>query len=369
MKPAVAPGDYLDCLVATASFETLWAYYWQSDGILFDEECRLCAGQIADAVAKVREHDASILEVRPESPPETRALDLPAVLQSLANWSKSEARFPVLAGEQSDGAAGDHVFVSVWGLTSVILGNSIQAMGGSKYGMSMLSARQPEYTAGYLRWKAHLPDRILRKVTTHNLLEQMSNAPSIAVIGDTKRSQDLMTYARDSQQFSDRISTFTERIREISDACGGMFDKFTGDGFLVYFNDVLTEKVGLTRTEAFLKFVRTVSEFAGPYFEDWARSVRKQPGQPVGLALGADIGRIDFQDRRNHLIAVGDAIVWASRMASAAGKGNIAVNNLLASELRPQVDVRLEPFAGETKTGEDFLAYRLGCGEIWALSI
>jgi class 3 adenylate cyclase len=369
MKAAVATGDYLDCLVATASFETLWAYYWQSDGILFDEECRRCAGQIADAVAKVREHDPSILALRPESPPETRALELPAVLQSLADWSRSEARFPDIGGDDQESVASDRVFVSVWGLTSVILGNSIEALGGSRYGVSMLSSRQPEYTAGYLRWKAHLPDRILRKVTTHNLLEQMSNATSIAVIGDTKRSQDLMTYARDSQQFSDRISAFTERIREISDACGGMFDKFTGDGFLVYFNDVLTEKVGLSRTQAFLKFVRTVQEFSEPYFEDWARSVRKQPGQPVGLALGADIGRIDFQDRRNHLIAVGDAIVWASRMAAAAGKGNIAVNNLLAAELRSQMDVHLEPFTGETKTGEDFLAYKVEAGEIWALSI
>jgi class 3 adenylate cyclase len=229
----------------------------------------------------------------------------------------------------------------------------------------MLSAQQPEYTAGWLRWKAHLPDRVLRALHGDDILADMSAATSISVIGDIKRSQDLMTYARDSQQFSDRISTFTERIRELSDFYGGMFDKFTGDGFLVYFSEILTAKVGLSYTDAFLYFIREVRDYSVAYFDDWCKAVRKRPAIQVGLALGADIGNIEFQDRRNNLIAVGDAIVWSSRMASSAGAGNILVNNLLAAELRSLPDLSLTAVAAETKTGEDFLAYQLEPGDSW----
>ncbi|MCA9824215.1 MAG: hypothetical protein KC482_02175 [Dehalococcoidia bacterium] len=57
--------DYLDCLVATSSFETIWAYYWQSDGTLFDEQCRQAGQNVVLAVRRVRQH-------RPNGPPRSR---------------------------------------------------------------------------------------------------------------------------------------------------------------------------------------------------------------------------------------------------------------------------------------------------------
>ncbi len=361
------PPDYLDCLVATASFETLWAYYWQSDGSLFDEECRRAAQDVVRAVRRILQHDASILQVRSESPATTvEGPPNASIVDALDEWSMGARRFPHF--DADEGAAtsdSERGFANVWLLTSTLLMNSVEALGGSRYGMSMLSAQQPEYTAGWLRWKAHLPDRVLRTLHGDDILAEMSAATSISVIGDIKRSQDLMTYARDSQQFSDRISTFTERIRELSDAYGGMFDKFTGDGFLVYFSEVLTAKVGLSYTDAFVHFICDVRDYSVAYFDDWCKVVRKRPAVQVGLALGADIGQIEFQDRRNNLIAVGDAIVWSSRMASSAGAGNILVNNLLAAELRSLPDLALTPVAAETKTGEDFLAYHLEPGDSW----
>ena len=79
----------------------------------------------------------------------------------------------------------------------------------------------------------------------------------------------------------------------------------------------------------------------------------------VGLAVGADTGGIDFRNVNYHLSAVGEAIVWASRMASVASANEVAVNNLLVSALEGRPSLRLGPRVGRTKAGEEFLAVAL----------
>ena len=84
--------------------------------------------------------------------------------------------------------------------------------------------------------------------------------------------------------------------------------------------------------------------------------IRKFPATPVGLSMGADVGRVAFRDQDNHLVAVGDVIVWASRMSSVSRAGEVIVNNVLFNRLEGRSNLAFEPRAAHTKTGEEFLA-------------
>jgi len=77
------------------------------------------------------------------------------------------------------------------------------------------------------------------------------------------------------------------------------------------------------------------------------------------LAIGADIGKVSFEDVHAHLIAVGDSIVWASRMASIANSDEAILNNLLFAALDGRTDIKFQCREAKTKAGEPFLAQSL----------
>ncbi|MDX6404990.1 MAG: hypothetical protein QOH70_2445 [Blastocatellia bacterium] len=68
------------------------------------------------------------------------------------------------------------------------------------------------------------------------------------------------------------------------------------------------------------------------------------------------MGIVSFQNLNHHLVAVGDAMVWASRMASCANANETVVNNFFFEALRNTAGVQLQEREGKTKSGEGFLA-------------
>ena len=71
--------------------------------------------------------------------------------------------------------------------------------------------------------------------------------------------------------------------------------------------------------------------------------------------MGADIGMVSFNDVSDNLVAVGDAIVWATRMASAGNASEIIINNELFDALKSDAILAFTDRPGITKTGESFL--------------
>jgi hypothetical protein len=65
---------------------------------------------------------------------------------------------------------------------------------------------------------------------------------------------------------------------------------------------------------------------------------------------------VNFQDVDSHLIAVGDSIIWANRMASAGHAGDVVLNNLLYAELKDHENLEFVPVEAKTKAGETFRA-------------
>lgn len=335
----------IECLALAQGFEVLWAYYVQSDGTLYSEPCRQNALAFLDAYAKLCEVDSQF------SDPEVIGLgedtEVSAIIDELRHWALTPDVTPY-------GNVFHARFIFFVLLASVKV-HILRKLGARHTPIMTVSSQEMEYTSTVLRWRQHFPKKALSK-DPQKLFAEASKCNSIAVVADIRRSQDLMTYAVDHMKFADNLVKFLNSSRAMIDANGGLFDKFTGDGFIAYFNEGICSACGLDYRSAFLSWVDQELEFAIPFFEEWAQQIRKRPMVPVGLSIGADFGAIKFDDIHSHLVAVSDSIVWAARMAAVGGAGELVMNNLLAATLSHSgrtVEVR----DGRTKAGEDFQCY------------
>ena len=96
----------------------------------------------------------------------------------------------------------------------------------------IISSIERLYSPQFIRWDAHIPKDVLYRINDpDDLILNASAFQSIAVVGDIRRSQDLMTYAKDPNDYSNRMEQFITTTRKLINTHGGLFDKFTGDGF------------------------------------------------------------------------------------------------------------------------------------------
>jgi class 3 adenylate cyclase len=212
---------------------------------------------------------------------------------------------------------------------------------------------------GYLPWKGHLPQQYL-DVVDDDFVEELSHTDTIVLVADIRRSQDLMTYSPDVEFFRNQIFEFITKMREIVKSNYGIFDKFTGDGILCYFNDGLCKKIGKDYYRQMIHACREIMEFSTPFFDEWIKHIRKLPPNSSGIALGIDSGTVKFKDMDNHLFAIGDSIVWANRMSSVGKKGEIVLNNIPYHKVREFLpDENFESVDSITKGGESFTAHKL----------
>lgn len=186
-----------------------------------------------------------------------------------------------------------------------------------------------------------------------------SESTTIVAVGDIRSSQDLMTYAVSADDFIDRMRQFVDQARQIIQETGGYFDKFTGDGFIAHFNKDLPncrEDI----LSGFSECVGRLVEFSQGHFSKWTRTIQKHPGKQVGLAIGGDLGRVEFdKPDQEGIIAIGEPIVWASRMCSEAQAHEVMVNNRLYNFFKDTGVDAFKERKGKTKAGESFTAWML----------
>lgn len=341
----------VECLVLAQSFENFWAYYSQSSGQLFRDECKRALLRMLGKYDFICDEEPYYRD--PERLNLGEDFDVDAMVRELREWAENEegSLYPYESWRASS--------FLIFGLMTGIKSNLLTDLDLEEQPHMTHTTAEAEYTANVVRWRGHLPRSALLD-DPQELVNQASNTDTIVLVADIRRSQDLMTYAESSEQFSSLMVKFLRQSRQLLEKHNGFFDKFTGDGFLAYFNEAICKHAGSDYVTEFLDFIAQEQTFAEAHFEDWTGQVRKIPADEVGLALGADSGRVRFQDRGGHLVAVGDPIVWATRMASAAKSGEVLVNNLLYNELTDLEGLDFEKRTGETKTGETFLARALG---------
>jgi len=337
-------GELRDNLTVASKFGMWWTYYQQFDCLSVEAECRHSALDFLHAFDQLVQRDVKIAAYFANRPAEK-------TLAHLREWANDAATTVPSNGSLN--------------LSNVLLFLTIfrsriesQIAAGSSNTDQMVHPDIARRLESYLKWRGHFPRR-KTKENLQELMERACGSATIIVVGDIRRSQDLMTYALNEQDFSRRMVEFISQTRAVLDRHGGFFDKFTGDGFLVYFNEAICESYGMNYLESFLGFVREFTAFSSNHFREWIKFVRKIPGQAVGLAVGADLGRVSFQSLDYHVVAVSQSIVWASRMASAAKAEEVLMNNLLYQALRQREDLAFDGREASTKAGESFMAWKL----------
>jgi class 3 adenylate cyclase len=336
----------MNLLLSILSFETYWAYFSMSSGNVHITDTKAAAKQLLDSLEALRMLDENILDPRKV----IRGVDMQVIdeiFDKLKKWvgGKMDLYKPLIQDKVM-------FFVLFAGQKSYL----IKQLGLAWSPPISFSTGELEYTQRNLRWYPHLPRRSMWEYDKTLDISRLSTSQTVVVYGDIKRSQDLMTYTIGPKRFQEMMIRFLESVRNLFDDNLGIFDKFTGDGFLGYFNEYLCSEQRENFLECFVRFSRQCIETSYLIFNDWKKWVRKLPEEDIMLSIGADAGEIYFGDEKGHLICIGDSIVWAQRMCAAAPAGKIYVNNILASLLKDREGVQLLPVGGKTKTGESFLA-------------
>ena len=123
-------------------------------------------------------------------------------------------------------------------------------------------------------------------------------------------------------------------VGELAVANAGTVEHFAGDGLMVFFNDptpVADHQLAAVRTACEMR------DRFGPLSAAW-RKRGYELGLGIGIAAGfATLGRIGFEGRYDYG-AVGNAVILASRLSSAAAAGQILVSQRVLAVVEEMVD-------------------------------
>jgi class 3 adenylate cyclase len=339
----------LELLVKILTFEVYWAYFVMSSGYLYQRNVKESAIQLISCIEELRPIDTNFQKVERRHSEHDREV-MSKLLTELKAWANGTIQTcDYLIQKRA------MLWIYFIGIKAYIL----QRHKIDERPSFSISLEENEHTERYLRWQPHLPKAIMKWNEQSIDIDKLSKTQTVVVFGDIRRSQDLMVYTVGKELYEKMMIKFFDEIRALFNKHYGIIDKFTGDGFLGYFNQYLSQESNKSFIDCFVAFSEECMDKSKVLFDEWKKHVRKMPAEDIMLAIGADIGQIYFGDKQGHLICIGDSIVWAQRMCAEAPASSIYVNNILASQLRERKDVSLTPVKGTTKAGEGFTAFNL----------
>ncbi len=347
--------QYQNLLALIQSFETMWAYYSQSDGELYDAECRAIVNSLISAIEDMAGKENSLSDQIEKTT--VNKIKYSEIIEKLSGWANNADIAPFGTLGQSR-----RMLFGFFSGLKLFLHVELQIPFTPTITMSATEIEHGERT---MRWKGYLPDKLLKSSMEDpdKLVLGAGDARTIVVVGDIRRSQQLLAYTENPDGFSRFMGRFIGLSRQLIEKHYGFFDKFTGDGFIAYFNENICSELGGDFIECFIDFVNQELSGVNGLFIEWSQSLTRQLDEPVGLAIGADIGMVDFRDVDNHLISIGGAVVWANRMASEGDVGEVIANKPLCDILGSQPNISLTPRNGKTKNGMPFEASKMTIGD------
>ena len=343
----------VNLLALVLSFEKYWQSYSLSDGVLYEKEVREEAKKIVSLFYEIygkkkliqkdgRINDVDMLESR-------------QLVEELDKWLKTKDKFPkVFLGKEYT-----HRSQLYYQVVFIELESQLQKEIALPIGLSYTATvHETIFRRKQFPWALQLPSSLLDKVLEPSILDQMSKSDTIVVVADIRRSQDLITYGLTPEFYRKQIIGLLDEVKRIFHDCYGILDRFTGDGFIAYFNQYVCEQGGNDYYNMLLMACEKIQAFAAPYFDNWSKQIRKIPSEPIGLSLGIDSGNVDFKQIEGQIYAIGDACVWATRMCDAGKRGDIIFNNIPYHKIAPYgADGFSTEIDSVTKNGESFKAY------------
>ena len=348
---------YTNLIVLLQSFEVYWNFYSLSEGELYYKQAKGNAIAFVECMNEIYLTDNEIYNSKSITYNSTDNEDFARYrLNGIKDWATSDKLFPFSEIGFSDNEASRVMLQPFFMCLTVYLCSKLNL---EKFPMLANSNMEATYSKNYMMWMGHLPWQAIN-IVDNNFVEELSRTDSIVLVADIRKSQDLMTYSPNADFFRDKTLEFITKMRKIIKSNYGIFDKFTGDGFLCYFNDSLCKRLGKDYYKQMMKSCQEIMCFSTTFFNEWIKHIRKLPPNSSGLTLGIDSGVVKFKNLENHLFAIGDAIVWANRMSSIGKKEEIILNNIPYHKVKEFTDeINFETIESTTKGGEGFTAYKL----------
>lgn len=157
---------------------------------------------------------------------------------------------------------------------------------------------------------------------------------AVVVVGDLRMSGLLLRESVSPSLYARFLVGFTEAVRGLAGDLGAWFDKFTGDGFVVFWLCPEDEQYPLATVPLFCRSVLPSSEVL---VANLKRTSRNFP-VGVGLALGLDAGPCELVHVGEAITLVGSPIVGATRMVAGARAGEAVVNIGLGSSFEGDLE-------------------------------
>ena len=349
---------YINLLVILQNFENFWNMYSISEGLLYRKETKEAAKNfielfniVADKDSKIR--DSKELHINGED--STEYVDY--LNQMISDWMVSDKKFPL---ESTELAIGDNersrfLFQIYFMCLSAYLVSKIEL---NYHPIICKSSGEGSFQYNNVKWEDRFPWQICDQVDTI-LLRSLSESETVVVIGDIRKSQDLITYAVNQDTYRINMASLIERVRNTVLENMGIFDRFTGDGFICYFNAYLSQKFHKDMYKTVIDVCTTIQEESKPLFDEWQQGLQKLSQETIGLSIGVDSGTMNFSGN-GLMFAVGTPAVWATRMCAVGNAGDIILNNIPHSRVcNSKLPFIFDEVLGTTKTGDSFKAFKL----------
>ncbi len=179
----------------------------------------------------------------------------------------------------------------------------------------------------------HAPPDVYRRLGV-GALNDLATAGStsvhaVVVVGDLRLSGVLLKEAVSHRLYARFVLGFTEAVQGLAGAYRAWFDKFTGDGFVVFWLYAAPEGIP---TEVVPEFCQSVLPASERLVDNLRRNSRNFP-VGVGLAMGLDSGECELVRVGEAITVVGSPIVGATRMSAGARAGETIANLPVGSAL------------------------------------
>ena len=170
----------------------------------------------------------------------------------------------------------------------------------------------------------HAPEawqKIIPSDKLEQLLETGGQIGLHVLVGDIRQSTSLMKESVSSKEFAETTRDFMKAVKSTANTNEGWFDKFTGDGFIIYwiYGDDPNKYI-----QRILAFCQALLSYFPEVMNRYRMNSQNFPAN-VGLSLGVDSGLCTLIEIGD-LNIVGPPVVGASRMVSAAQSSEILLN-------------------------------------------
>jgi class 3 adenylate cyclase len=172
----------------------------------------------------------------------------------------------------------------------------------------------------------HAPDKWQKIIAPEELERLVKSGDQVGIhvlVGDIRKSTFLMKESISSKRFAEITRDFMKAVRDTASKNEGWFDKFTGDGFIIYwiYGDEENQQKYISEI---LSFSNALLSIFPEVMNEYRTNSTNFPAD-IGLSLGIDSGLCTLVNIED-LNIIGPPVVGASRMVAEAEPFEVLFN-------------------------------------------